>query len=49
MVDGQSGKGSRQRPKFISEEEWELRYDLATGNITKEEYDKKIKEIKNDR
>jgi uncharacterized membrane protein len=40
------GKGSRRRPTLISEKEETLRWDLAMGKITREEFDRKIKEIK---
>lgn len=38
-------KGSQRRPKQISEEEWSLRYDLAFGKITREEFDKKLNDL----
>lgn len=40
------GKGSQQRPRFISDEEWNLRWDLAYGKTTIEEFDRRLKEIK---
>ena len=40
-----AGKGDKQRPISISTEEWGLRYDLAIGEITQEEFDKAIKEL----
>jgi hypothetical protein len=32
--------------QFISKEEYNLNYDLAFGNITRKEYNKKLKELK---
>ena len=40
---GSAGKGSRYRP--VDQERYDLNYDLAFGNITQEEYDKRIKEL----
>ena len=45
-----AGKGDLPRPMFVSEEEYELRYKLAFGLISRREFDKKmrkLKEIKN--
>jgi hypothetical protein len=39
MSDG-AGKGDTRRPKFISDEEEDLRYKLAFGKITDEEIKK---------
>ena len=36
------GKGSKRRPPQISEAEEGLRYDLALGKITREEFDKRL-------
>jgi len=41
-----AGKGSRPRP--VEKEIYDLNYDLAFGNITKEEHERKLKEL-NDR
>jgi len=42
------GKGDTPRPRLISDEEYYLRWDYQTGilDITEEEFDKKIKEIR---
>jgi len=40
-----AGKGDAPRPNTCSGAEYGLRYDLATGRITKEEYDKAMKEL----
>ena len=42
---GSAGKGSRYRP--VDKEKYDLNYDLAFGNITQEEYDKRMKELDN--
>lgn len=41
-----AGKGSLQRPRFISDEQWAINWERAFGKNKKEEFDKKIKEIK---
>lgn len=38
-------KGSKPRPRQISDELYALRYDLAFGKITPEEYEKKVKRL----
>jgi len=38
-------KGSWQRKKEVSKEEYELRYQLAVGKITKKQYEERIKEM----
>ena len=43
--DTGAGKGDAPRRVAMSHEEWGLRYDLATGKITKEEYEKKMEEF----
>jgi len=40
-----AGKGDKQRPVSIPHKEWGLRYDLAIGEITQEEFDKAMKEL----
>jgi hypothetical protein len=40
------GKGDRQRPRLISYEEWELRFDLSTGKIDLHKFNEKMKELK---
>ena len=45
-TSGQGGKGSDRRPCSISFEVYFLRYDLAFGKITSDEYGKKMKAIK---
>lgn len=45
MADyGEAGKGDTRRPRavHISEEEYGLRWALAFGEITREEFDKQI-------
>lgn len=39
------GKGSGRRPTLISREEEELRWALAYGGITRQEFDRKMKSI----
>lgn len=46
MVDGQAGKGSAPRPHTTSREEYELRWALATGKITLEQFEEKYKKLK---
>ncbi len=43
-------KGSKRRPRSPSVPRWlyDARYNLATGHITKEQYDKIIKEHENE-
>lgn len=41
-----AGKGDKRRPTFIDREEFALRYDLATGKINLQEYEKAMKELK---
>jgi hypothetical protein len=41
---GGAGKGDKRRPISISEEVYGYKYDLATGRITKKEFDKLMKE-----
>ena len=43
--DTGAGKGDAIRRHKCSNEEWGLKYDLATGRITKEEFDKGMKEL----
>ena len=43
--DSGAGKGDRPRSRSISNEEYGIRYDLATGRITQEEYNKKMEEF----
>jgi uncharacterized membrane protein len=40
------GKGDKRRPKFISDAEEDLRYKLAFGKITREEFDKEMEKLK---
>jgi len=40
-----AGKGDSVRPLSCSPEEYGLRYDLATGRISKEEYDKEMDKL----
>ena len=46
MSESPAGKGDGPRPRTVGQEEWGLRYDLATGRITVKEFWKKMKEIK---
>jgi len=43
--DHGSGKGDDQRPRNISAAEYGLRYDFAVGNISIEEFNKKMEEL----
>lgn len=46
MVDGNAGKGDKPRPSAISWQERNLRYALACGHITFDEYETRYKELK---
>ena len=46
--DSGAGKGDKERPNSISREEYGLRYDLATGRITAEEFELEMEKF-NDR
>ena len=43
-----NGKGSKRRPRSrtVSRDEYDLRYDLAMGNITRKQFDKRLAELK---
>jgi hypothetical protein len=45
--DTGAGKGDTQRPIALSQKEYGLRYDLATGRITKEEFNQAMEELQN--
>lgn len=40
------GKGSKKRPSAITREESELRWKLASGNITFKQFEEKYKKLK---
>jgi hypothetical protein len=40
------GKGDSRRPNTLSPKEYGLRYDLAVGNITKEQFDTEMRKLK---
>lgn len=40
-----AGKGDQERQSLVSKEVYDLNFDLAFGNITKEEYEIKLKEL----
>lgn len=40
------GKGDQRRPSAIVDEEYGLRYDLAMGHITPEEYNREMEKLK---
>jgi len=44
---GDAGKGDARRDIDISDEEYGLKYDLAFGKITREEFDKRMSELDN--
>lgn len=46
-IDSGAGKGSKFRP--VDQEIYDLNYDLAFGNITKEEHTNLIKQLEKDR
>lgn len=46
MSKSDCGKGDTPRPRLVSDEEYELRWQLAFGEITKEEFGCRLKEIK---
>lgn len=39
------GKGSARRPCQVSREEEDLRWELAMGLITREQFDQKLREL----
>ena len=41
---GGAGKGDKQRPNSVPTEVYGYKYDLATGRITKKEFNKLMKE-----
>tara|TARA_Y100000004_G_C8854278_1_gene386129 strand:- start:517 stop:780 length:264 start_codon:yes stop_codon:yes gene_type:complete len=41
----QAGKGDQERPMEVDKEVYDLNYDLAFGNITREEFEAKLKEL----
>lgn len=43
------GKGSQRRPTQISDAENTLRWDLALGVITSEEFERKMKELEKEK
>jgi hypothetical protein len=45
--DTGAGKGDKPRPTGLSQKEYGLRYDLATGAITREEFNKAMEELQN--
>jgi len=45
--DGDAGKGDGRRESDISDEEYGLRYDLAFGKITREEFEKRMNKLDN--
>ena len=49
-VDSNVGKGSKRRPPspHVSREERDLRWALSRGEITRKEFDKQLRELKND-
>lgn len=40
------GKGSKRRPRLVSREEEDLRWDYAQGKIGPRTFDKRLKEIR---
>ena len=42
------GKGDKQRPRAVTQEEYALRWKLAFGKMTREEFDKEMERIKNE-
>ena len=40
------GKGSQRRPYLTSREENDLRWELWLGQVTEDEFNKKLKEIR---
>ena len=42
------GKGSKRRPRSISREEEDLRYDLALAKIDRNEFDRRLEEMNKD-
>jgi hypothetical protein len=43
-----AGKGDSTRSRDIPDEEYDIRWDLAFGKITRKEYVKRMKELKGD-
>tara|TARA_Y100000401_G_scaffold8982_1_gene6171 strand:+ start:1972 stop:2274 length:303 start_codon:yes stop_codon:yes gene_type:complete len=46
--DNGAGKGDDPRRRNISHDEYGLRYDLATGKISMEEFEEGMKELRNE-
>ena len=44
-MNGEAGKGDTYRPILCSQEEWGLRWDLATGKITREKFDEEMEKL----
>ena len=42
-------KGDATRPMFVSREERDLRYALAYGEITREQFEERLKDVKDAR
>jgi hypothetical protein len=42
----QAGKGDSTRQSTISDEEYALKWDLAFGNISKKDFEKELKKLK---
>ena len=42
---GSAGKGSRERESTVPKVIYDLNWDLAFGNITKEEHERKVREF----
>lgn len=49
MSQSDAGKTDKRRPCLVPRWLYDIRYGLAHGHITKEQYDEIIKEHKNDR
>jgi len=45
-MSNNAGKGDSKRPRLISREEEDIRYALALGKITFEEYERRYKELR---
>ena len=45
MTNSEAGKGDTYRPILCSPKEWGLRWDLATGKITRKKFDREMEKL----
>jgi hypothetical protein len=46
-TSGEGGKGSERRPCLVSRAEYDLRWEYGQGGMTLDEFNKRLKEIRN--